>query len=271
MLPTMTRGIRTLALAGALAAMTAAPLDGVPVSTEHDLWFPIGERLEYKLYWGFLPVGRAWFEAVPHKLGARDCIALRARARTNKIVALIFPVDDEVESIVDAETFLPIRYHQRLHEGDKKRDELVLFDHDDGKAYWEDLKTHELRIIEIEDDTRDVLTLTYAMRKTGLDVDETAHFRVLVDDKLYDLECTALERDSVTVGRYGRVPCIKIEPKARFGEIFMRKGQVFLWFTDDARRLCTRMTALLPFADLKAVLDKVEGPGDDRWVHDERD
>jgi hypothetical protein len=264
----MPRMLVRLAAIGILAALLPGGAGTAAPEGEHQprFWFPLGEKITYKLYWGIIPVGRAWFEATPVRLGTRECLSLRGRAKTNAIVATIFPIDDDVQSFVDCRTFLPVRYRQNLREGRKRRNELVTFDHRNGKAYWENLDNHEVKIIEIESDTRDVLTLTYAMREKGLEVGQIARFQVLVEDKLYDLEGRALQTETVDVGRYGEVECLKVEPKAKFGEIFVRKGRVFMWFTNDDRRLCTRMTALLPFANLKAVLEKVEGPGDDRWV-----
>ena len=67
------------------------------------------------------------------------------------------------------------------------------------------------------------------------------------------------------------VECLEVEPEAKFGGIFNRKGKVKLWFSRDDRRLCAKMTGKVPLAKVKAVLIEVVGPGDDNWVNPQAD
>jgi hypothetical protein len=235
------------------------------VSTNKTFWFPVGEKLIYKLYWGIIPVGALelsseWVEEEGKKL-----LAIRAVARTTSIVAKIYPVEDFIESIIDPVSFLPLRYTQRLKEGRHLRDDKIRFDHGKRKAYWESGLDDSNGEIEIDADTRDVLCLVYFMRSKGFDVGATEKFRVLVDEKLYDLEVTGIEHEKLQVKDFGKVKCLKVQPKAKFGEIFVRKGRVNLWFSLDARHVCTRMTGKVPVASVKAILVGVKGPGDDIW------
>ncbi|MBN1556622.1 MAG: DUF3108 domain-containing protein [Lentisphaerae bacterium] len=253
-------------LMGFLLAASAAGA-GVPAGTETNaFWFPVGERLRYRLYWGFIPVGTAELESAWTEFEGRPHLALRAWARTTAILSAIFPVDDRVESIVDPETFLPVQYEQILNEGRHHRHDLFTFDHAGRKAYWRSLLKERSRIVDIGPDTRDVLTLLYAMRAEGLSVGEQRMFRVVVDEKLYDLFVEGLEYEILEAAGAGDVRCLKVEPQAQFGGIFVRKGRVQAWFTDNARRICVRMTGRVPVASVKAVLTEVGGPGASAWA-----
>ena len=228
-------------------------------------WFPVGEKLLYRLYWGIIPVGWAELSTEWVREGAGQLIALRVAARTSSIVDMIYPVDDFIESVVDPETFLPLRYVQRLREGRHVRDDQIIFNHKGRKAHWKsgiDGRTGE---IEIAPDSRDVLCLIYYMRSKGFACGQKEKFRVLVDNKLYDLEVTGLKQEEVSVQDFGKVQCLKVEPKAKFGEIFVRKGHIRIWFSEDDRHICTIMTGKIPVVSVKAILVGVEGPGDDFW------
>jgi len=234
--------------------------------------FPVGETLEYKLYWGVVPVGRAEFQTFWDTFEGRPVIVIRATARTTAVVAAIYPVEDLIQSIVDPETLLPIKYTQKLREGRHKRDDEVIFDHENGRAVWSKIgKKSKTKTIEIDGDTRDVLALTYKMRGGDFGVDSSDNFKVLVDDKLYDLSVKGVEKKERDVADYGKIECLEVEPEAAFGGIFVRKGKVRLWFSEDKRRVCVRMTGKVPLANVKAVLKKVSGPGDDFWVKKEDD
>lgn len=230
------------------------------------LWFPVGEIIEYKLYWGIIPVGRADLISAWVKEEGRLLLSLKIKAKTTAIVRKIYRVDDVVEAIVDPVTFLPIRYTQKLREGRHRRDDLVLFDHKKLTATWKSTKRNASKTLEIKADTRDVLTLAYYMRKQQFGEGDSAAFRVMVDDKLYDLSFTGTDTERLKLSGYGRRKTLIVEPKAKFGEIFVRKGKVYLWFTQDKRRLCVRMSAKVPLARVKAIFRGVYGPGDDFWI-----
>jgi hypothetical protein len=238
-----------LGLAGSAAAQAPA-------------WFPVGERLTYRMYWGFIPVGTAELSTEWIAFDGGRKIAIRAAAQTTSFMSHIYAVDDRIETIVDPETFLPIRYEQRLSEGRHRRHDLFVFDHAGGKAYWRSLLKQRSHIVEIDADTRDVLSLLYYMRSQPFAVDEERAFRVVVDEKLYDLIVTGLRVETRTEPDGEPVETLKVEPQAKFGEIFLRKGRVHLWFTEDARRLCVLMTGKMPIASVRAVLTGVTIDGE---------
>jgi hypothetical protein len=244
-------------------------LVSVSLGSTNDFWFPVGEKLTYRLYWGVIPVGSCEMTTqwVDHE--GRRMLAIRATAKTTSIVSKIYPVDDYIESLITPETFFPDHYTQHLHEGRHVRNDLITFYHKRGVARWKSAKSNEsseTKEIRIETDTRDVLCLAYYMRSKGLSVGQTEKFRVLVDDKIYDLQITGLGYEEMDIEDFGKIKCLTVEPKARFGQIFVKKGRVTLWFSEDERRICTRMSGKLSFASLKAILTGVEGPGDDAWV-----
>jgi len=234
-------------------------------------WLPVGEQLSYKLYWGVIPVGKALFTSEWTEIEGKKYILLRATADTTSLLAKIYPVHDVIESTVDPTNFLPVLYVQKLREGKHKRDDSITFNHTNGYAVWQN--TGKVKAgqpstaqIPIQADTRDVLTLTYYMRNKGLTVGQKETFQVVVDNKLYDLELNGLKILPMDVGGREDVECIEVEPKAKFGAIFVRKGDVRLWFSQDPRRVCVKMSAKLSVAHAKALLVGIEGPGNDDWV-----
>lgn len=234
-----------------------------------DLWFPVGETMEYKLYWGIIPVGRAELRTFWDTKDGTNVVVIRATARTTAVVAAIYPVEDIIESTIDPDTFLPLKYTQHLREGRHERDDEVVFHHDRGEAVWKKAGREGTKTIAIDKDTRDVLALTYMMRGAGFEVGQKQGFKVLVDDKLYQLDVEGVKREKRKVAGHGKIKCLEVEPKAAFGGIFVRKGKVRLWFSEDDRKVCVRMSAKVPLASIKAVLKKVTGPGDDFWVKEE--
>jgi hypothetical protein len=108
------------------------------------------------------------------------------------------------------------------------------------------------------------------MRSADFGVGQTQKFRVLVDDTIYDLLLAGLNYEEVYLAKFGDIECLKVEPQAKFGSIFVRKGKIYMWFSDDERLVCTKVEAVLPVANLKAILRAVKGPGKDFWTSGKR-
>jgi len=97
------------------------------------------------------------------------------------------------------------------------------------------------------------------MRGVGYEPGRTENFRVVVDDKVYDLFLTGIRYEYRNVAGLGRVRCLKLEPKAKFGEIFVRKGRIMVWVSTRKPHVCVKMSAKVPLASVQAILTGIEG------------
>jgi hypothetical protein len=237
-----------------------------PSCAEPDLWFPVGEELTYRVSWGIIPVATSkatskWIEEDGRKL-----LSIQFRTKSNNVIKKIYPVDDFIESVIDPETFLPVRFVKRLSEGKYRTDEVTTFDFERMKATWKSKLKNKEKEYDIEPDTRDIVTFMYYVRSEGFRPGDKKQLKVMADEKLYDLSVEAFKSKKIRVGNFGFIKTVKVVPEAAFEGIFVRKGKMILWVSEDDRRVMTRATAKTPFADVKIVLWDVKGPGDDFWI-----
>mgnify|MGYP003608209239 CR=1 FL=1 len=230
------------------------------------LWFPVGEETIYQLNWGVLPVGQTHVTTAWTNHAGKTVLAIRYVTRTNKVVEKLYPVDIFMETLIDADTFLPIRFIKRAREGRHRSDEETHFDYARGVARWKSLLKNKEKEIAIDDDTRDLVALMYYLRRTPFEPGQTRQYRVLTDAKVYDLTLRVGASEPVKLDRYGAVPSVRVEPEAAFNGLFQRKGKLTLWVSQDERRLCTRMVGEVPVASVRITLAEVRGPGQDAWV-----
>ena len=230
------------------------------------LWFPVGEEIDYEVFWGIFMVGEATAKAEWVNRDGRRLLSLNARAKTNGIVEKLYPVTEFLESIIDPVTFLPLSFEKDSHEGKHHHHELTTFDHAARKGLWKSLLKDDHEEFAIDEDTRDLMGLMYWIRKDPIQAGETRNYRVMTDEKLYELVVESGKKEKVELENYGKVPCIKMEPKGKFNGMFVRKGRMFLWLSDDARYTICRATASVPVASIKIMLKTVRGPGDDFWT-----
>jgi len=78
-----------------------------------------------------------------------------------------------------------------------------------------------------------------------------------------------MKQEEIDVDKYGDVLSTKYEPIAQFEGLFVSKGRMFMWVSNDDRRICTKLQAKIPVASVRMKLLDVDGPGDDFWVADD--
>lgn len=247
----------------AACAASAAPSEE---RERPQLWFPQGETLTYRLHWGFIPIGeaRVWNEWA--EFDGRELLAIRVRIRTNAFMDAIYPVNDFLESLVEPEGFLPVRFERNVSEGRYRLHEVTTFDHKAGKAHWRHLLKGTEETFSIESDTRDIISFMYHTRSRKLEPHSEYKFRVMADEKIYNVEVKTHGYDRFRLPGFNWVESLKVEPTANFEGLFVRVGRAAMWVSGDERRLCTKASVEVPVASVSAVLIGVEGPGEDFWA-----
>ena len=231
-----------------------------------ELWFPVGEAIDYEVFWGLFTVGEATATAEWLNREGRRLLSLKLRAKTNGLVEKLYPVEEYLETVLDPATFLPLSFEKVSSEGKRKYHEMTTFDHAAKKGVWRSLLKDKRQEFDIEADTRDLMGLMYWIRKEPIRAGETRQYRVMTDEKLYELSVEAGKTERVALENYGKVACIKMEPKGKFNGMFVRKGRMWLWLSDDERYTICRAVASVPVASIKIMLKNVRGPGDDFWT-----
>lgn len=267
-MPSMCRAARAalLTFLGAfpcLAAAQTAPT--TPVAT-NSLWFPVGEKLVHRIYWGFLPVGMSitttrWVEQDGERL-----LVIRMRTRTNKVFDKIRPVNDTVESIIDPVTFRPRKFTRIMIRRRKTCNETTVFDYDRKQASWASQCTGKTKTFPIKDSTRDIMTFMYYTRRKPFPEDAVIDHKVMADDGIFDLKLRTRKREKVKLKTFGMSSNLKIEPEFDFDGLLIDKGKFRLWVSDDKRRVLTKAVINGRLADIKLVLCRVRGPGADAWT-----
>lgn len=232
-----------------------------------DAWgFPVGEELEYSISWGAIPVARAVVGANWKEGSEGELLLLWLNVRSNRAIALIYPVTIKIESCVRADNFMPVWFKQNRREGRRRTNEETYFDYENGKAIWRSLQKKEKKEIPLEEGTRDLFSFLYYLRRIPFELGSNTHHRVLTDDKIYDLWIQVAEDEIKESSLFADpVPAVEITPKAAFEGVFRREGSMEIKVSRDQRQLTLYMRANIPIGSIRAVLKDVRGPGEDSW------
>ena len=232
-----------------------------------NLWFPVGETLHYKMKWGIIPIGRSRVEAVVTNTGSKAMLSIRYYVKTNRMFDKIYPVNDFMESLVDLDTFVPLTFTKRIQRRKPRCDETVVFDRKEKQAHWYSQCLAKHGSFDIDDNTRDIMTLLYLMRKNDLVESQAITNQVVIGRDATDMVIRIGKKEKLDVAGRDDVECFKVVPVAKLDDILVEEGEVKAWVSADARRILTRLHIKAAFGTVKVYLDKVEGPGpDDGWV-----
>lgn len=220
-----------------------------------DLPFGIGEQATFEIGYGPIKAGEATI-ALEDTLDyfGQQVLHVRTRARSNRFFDPFFKVRDQADSYIDADSLFSRYFAKHLREGGYERDIEIHFDQVEGIAYFPDGRSSEVPL-----GVHDILSAFYRVRT--LPLPDGARFRLPThgDKTLYDLEVEVVRRE-VRDTVLGRVRCVVVQPRLADDGLFKHQGDLFVWFTDDERRVPVLMKANVPVGAIEARLVSYRPP-----------
>lgn len=225
-------------------------------SVKSDRPFAPGERFTYVISWLNITAGKAVMEVADSPpIQGRAALRLLTAATSTPFVSRFYPVDNRVESLVDAETLIPQRMVFRRREGKRKNDFDVVFHQSEGTiTATKDGVTDKLAAPPGIHDS--ISSLYYYRSLPSLVPGSSQMVTVHHDKKNYKVEVRVegLER---LKGPWGEVETVRVLAIMPFQGIFLNEGNIQIWLTNDARHVPVMMKAKVVIGSVVARL--VEG------------
>lgn len=216
--------------------------------------FQMPEKFVYDLTWGGIQAGTASLEL--RNDGGR--IRIISTAQSAKWISVFYTVDDRVESILSQDPYrssvaLPVSYRLKLREGKHRKDKEVMFDHEKNRAKYVDHLEKEYKEIDVPALVFDPISSFFYLRTRRLVVGEPVYITMFDSKKVYNVEVQVLRREKVTIPE-GTFDTIVVKPLMKSEGIFYRKGEIFIWLTDDAKHIPVKMQTKIPVGHITATL-----------------
>ena len=218
--------------------------------------FHVGEQLTYEISWLNITAGTAVMAvSAAGTQGERPLAKLITTAQSRPIITKFFPVDNRVESIVDAATLVPEHLIFRRREGKKKEDFEYTFHQKEGRVTV--VKGGTTETLEMPTGTQDVISCLYYARSTlSFQPGSSLTMNVHHDKKNRKLDVLVEGIETVS-GPWGDVETARVLVIMPFQGLFLNQGNIRVWFTNDDRRIPIRMKAKVIIGSI--VADLVSG------------
>ena len=257
--------VRTFAVLCALGLSTA--FDPAAFSAENQQAAPIpqiraffpGETLTYDVSWSeVVSAGTAIMEVREEKLpdggmGLKFVVTGRSVGLLDKV----YPVDDLVESVFDPRTTESLSYRLKESYGRHRRLTEVAFDRTRNIVVSRLNKDPE-ETLAVPEHALDGLSALYAIRLH----EEFVAGKVFTIDafnssKNWSVEIHTLGREKLKTP-LGEFSTIKVKTYPKYEGVFRGKGEVFIWLTDDSRKVPLLMKSKLAFGSFVFTLTEMK-------------
>jgi hypothetical protein len=233
----------TLLLLGSLQAQSAkAPLPALnpPIPGYN---FPVHETLSYAVDWRVFPAGTAVF----HLQQDGPLERVTATSETIGAVNLIYKVVDRFESSFNRTTGCSQSFSRQISEGHRRVDSNLTFDYGNHKSIFQQKNlvngTTEHKQATIPSCVSDDLSSIFYPASQNLIVGQD--FGIPLADVAKTVAVTMKVEDHETVKTpLGTFQTIRVQPTADAG-VVKNRGNIWIWYTDDARHIPVQMRARL--------------------------
>ena len=216
--------------------------------------FQIPEKFVYSLTWAGIKAGTASLEVVE----GGDKVKIISTARSASWISVFYTVEDRIVStLLKDPAFsyvgLPTTYRVKIREGKHRRDKEVIFDRARNKAQYINHLKNEKREYKVPQGVFDPISGFYHLRSVPLKVGESVFVTIFDSKKVWDVEVQVLRRERITLP-IGTFDTVVVKPVLQSEGIFFRKGDVYIWLTDDEKHIPVKVQTKVAIGHVNATL-----------------
>jgi hypothetical protein len=218
--------------------------------------FGAGEYLKFDIHYGFVSAGEAIMrisDTVYHS--GRKCLKIDFTVNSKPFFDMVYKVRDRYHTILDADGLFPWRFEQHIREGGYTRDFTAEFDQLQHVARTSE---GEYRVPPYVHDIMSAFYFARTIDYTNFTVGQKVHLQNFYKDSTYELDVRFKGRQEIEV-EAGTFKCIVVEPLAREGGLFKSDGRVYVWLTDDERRMPVRVSSKIAIGSVDSDLKEFRG------------
>ncbi len=217
----------------------------------------VTERLSYTIEWRLIHAGSAVVEAGP--------TSAVLKVESAGIVSALYRIEDTYRIQFEG-PFCATSSLMNAQEGSRRRETAIAFDRTRNRAFLTEKDLIKNTIVskadvQIPNCVHDVISALIRLRRMKVEPGQSVQLPLTDGRKsaAVKVEAQARERVQTPAGTFNTV---RYEINLLNGVVYARKGRVFVWLTDDERRLPVqfRLRLNFPLGTITLDLEKEEHP-----------
>jgi hypothetical protein len=210
---------------------------------------PASETLVYSAEWRLIHAANARLTWGSSQAASDPGWQAHLTLESVGMVSRLYRVNNEYSSVLNGKLCVDSTF-LKANEGNRRRETRVTFDSSRKKASVEErdlvknsVSTKEIDIVPCE---HDVIGALYQLRTMKLEPGQSMQIPVSDGKKAVLARVEAQERETIKTD-LGRFKTIRYEAYLFNNVLYRRRGRLFVWLTDDDRRLPVQIRVRLPF------------------------
>ncbi|MDH5599456.1 MAG: DUF3108 domain-containing protein [Cyclobacteriaceae bacterium] len=223
----------------------------IPVSSMNEA-FNEGERLDFKLSFGWFTIGNAYMEINKNNytFHNKPNYKVDIYGKTSGLVDWINSVNDHWGAYIDKKSLLPNMNYRHIREGKYKLDEIITFRQDTNliERKVKNKKTgkyNDPQFFESTGNVFDMLGGLLYVRTIDFDkmeIGQRFKIKVFFEDTFYDLSIIYAGKEQIKTGA-GKFNAIKVIPEMPDNDLFDGENSITAWFSDDKNKVPLKFKA----------------------------
>lgn len=251
----MKKYIYAIALLGVFFGMTSSSMVSYP--SVSNTAFKVGEKLRYRVTYGFMDAGEARLEvkATTMKGNNRPLYHVVGTGKTLGGFNAFYKVRDTYESYIDQKSIMPWKFVRDVNEGGYKINQTYSFKQNQQKVY------NGKKYFKTPMGIQDMVSSFYKARTLnmkGMKPGKKFKFKCFMDDEVFDLEIKYVGDETIKI-RKGKFKVHKFVPVVQTGRYFENEEDVQFWVTADKNKIPVLVKAKIPVGTVKMHLVEWSG------------
>jgi len=219
--------------------------------------FGYGEKFEYDVQYGFIKAGEGTIQIMqkPLNIKGREAFDVRFEARSLKSLEFLYKVKDRYRTALDVQGIFPWVFEQSIREGGYKHDSKAFFDQLGHRAYA------NKKSYPIPEYVHDVISAFYYVRTLDLgnmNKGSVISMQNFWKDSTFTLGVKIHGKTTVEVPA-GKFRCVIVEPVDLQGGLFRNIGSIYIYLTDDERKMPVKVATKILIGEVTAEMTKYSG------------
>ena len=240
---------------GIFIGMTSSSMVTYPTVSNSS--FAVGEKLRYRVTYGFVDAGEAILEvkSTSRKGANRPLFHVIGTGRTLGAFSAFYKVNDTYESYIDQKSIMPWYFVRDVNEGGYKINQKYTFKQNYAKV------NNGTKDFTVAMGVQDMISSFYKARTLnfkGMKKGKVFSFKCFMDDELFTLKVKYMGDEEIKI-RKGKFKCHKFVPVVQTGRYFKSEDDVNFWITADKNKIPVLVKAKIPVGTVKMHLVEWNG------------
>jgi hypothetical protein len=220
--------------------------------------FQVGEKLTYKVRYGWIEAGKAELEVRPSNMSfeGEPLLHMYGTGSSEGTFDWFYKVRDVYETHIDQKAFRPHKFVRKIHEGSFHMERELIFDQKEQVVHTD--KKGEMKMPE---DVQDMLSSFYFLRTIDMSRAKPGDIYLVnafLDYKLYPFKVKYLGEETIKVKK-GKYACYKFVPVVQKGRIFKDEEDLLVWVSADENKIPILAKANVLVGSIKMEIDSYRG------------